>query len=115
MSVIKKIPVQLDRERTLVYDYAAILALEEVAGVNLLQGVDLNAVFGSAKGVRDFLWAGLLHEDPDLTREQVTALLSFDRIVEVGAAITTALNEAMPKPRPGSKPANPRKASRPTR
>ena len=110
MSIAPKIKVTLDRERTLWFSYNAFIALEEATGHSIMAGIDPK-VFQSARGIRDFLWAGLLHEDPTLTREQVGEMLSFDRIAEIVETVAAALAESMPKPKAGKK-APPPKASR---
>lgn len=110
MSIAPKLKVTLDRERTLWFNYNAFIALEEVTGHSIMAGID-PAVFSTAKGIRDFLWAGLLHEEPTLTREQVGEMLSFDRIAGIVEVVAQALADAMPKPKAG-KGARPPKASR---
>ena len=110
-SITPTVKVTLDKERSLKFGYGAYIALEEATGKTigeLLHPRNLT----SATGVRDFIWAGLLHEDPDLTREQVADMLSFDRLVELQTKIAEAIKNSMPKGKGASKPGNPRKAGR---
>lgn len=63
-----RVPVQLDKPRTLVLSLNALCKAEEVTGINLLVG---EPAFSSMRIVRALVWAGLLHEDPTLTLETV--------------------------------------------
>lgn len=91
----KLIPVMLDRERHLKFDLNAFAELEDLYG-------DINTAFeamqkGSIKAIRAMLWAGLVHEDKDLTLEKVGEMVHLGNVNEVMNAITQAISEAMPK------------------
>ena len=93
MHTIKKVPIQLDKERHLLYDLNALIDLGEALGINLLtrEGWEefagkkvLNETTGteefvpavpSLRLVRAIVWAGLRHEDETLTERQVGAML----------------------------------------
>lgn len=64
---LNPIPVQLDRPRTILFDYNAFAELEEKFG-------DLDSMFASLekptlRDLQKILWAGLLHELPDPVEE----------------------------------------------
>lgn len=91
----KLIPIQLDKERHLKFDLNAFAELEELYG-------DINTAFeamqrGSIKAIRAMLWAGLVHEDKNLTLEQVGSMIDMSNINEVVSAISKAISEAMPQ------------------
>lgn len=91
----KSIPIQLDKKRHLKFDLNAFVELEEKFG-------SIGAAFealekGSIKGVRTLLWAGLVHEDPELTERDVGALVTVEKLSEVTAMITQAVNAALPE------------------
>ena len=100
MSVLPVAKVTLDRERRLCFDYGAWIRLEEATGRSVVELLDPRYI-SSATGVRDLLWAGLLHEDPDLTREQVTGMLTIGRLVELQRTIAEAVNASMPDAKGG--------------
>lgn len=77
-----QVKVKLDKERTLFFDLNALCALEE-------QGVNIADLEGGVKmsQVRAILWAGLKHEDAELTIEGVGALVTADNLEEVSTAI----------------------------
>lgn len=82
-----KVKVNLDKERTLYFDLNALCLLEE-NGINitdLQNGVKMSQV-------RAILWAGLVHEDPELTLEAVGALVTADCLEEVSTAIGEAFS-----------------------
>lgn len=99
MQSIKTVAIQLDRERHLLYDVNALIALGEELGLNLMTSEGWAELTGkmetpapahmtdapepvfipavpSFKKVRAIVWAGLLHEDPALTVRQVGAMLN---------------------------------------
>lgn len=82
-----KVKITLDKERTLFYDLNALVALED-------QGIEVAKVSEGVKmsQVRGILWAGLIHEDKELTLEEVGSLVTIDNIQEVSDAIGTAFS-----------------------
>ena len=51
---------------------------------------------GSIKAVRCILWAGLIHEDPDLTEQQVGNLIDLQYLQELMSSIGDAFDNDMP-------------------
>lgn len=74
-------------ERHLCFDYNAIVLAEKETGINLLKGM-VSAV--DAATLRGLLWAALYRECPELTLEQVGALITPRNM----PAIRYALNQA---------------------
>ena len=89
-----RIPVVLDRPRTLLFDFNALALFEEATGLSVLAG---GMTVGSVRELRAFLWAGLRHEDPDLTLEDVGRMVHSGNMAALMAQITAALSLAMPK------------------
>jgi len=97
----RQVPVLLDKERHLKYDLNAFARLEDLYG-------SITAVFdalqsGSARAVRDLLWAGLVHEDKELKPEDVGAWVGFAGIKELTELIMEATQIALPE-EPAEKP-----------
>lgn len=93
------VPIELDKTRRLRFDMNALAALEE-QGVNLFDDdvlSDLAKVIKSPRNIRLFVWAGLLHEDPELTPQQVGALIAGDGFLPAMNAVAAALEQALPK------------------
>lgn len=89
-----KVPIVLDRPRTILLSFNAFVLVEEVTGKSMLSGqLDLT----SLRAIRAIMWAGLVHEDPALTLEQVGDLIEDYGIAksmeDIGAAIQVALPE----------------------
>lgn len=81
-------------ERTIRFTLNAMAELEERYG-------SVDAAFeqldkGSIKAVRCILWAGLIHEDPDLTEQQVGSLIDIQYMQELMTSIGTAFDADMP-------------------
>lgn len=81
------VPITLDKERTLFFDLNALVALEE-------QGVDIATISEGVKmsQVRGILWAGLIHEDKELTIEEVGTMVTLENIQEVSEAVGKAFS-----------------------
>ncbi|MED1419016.1 hypothetical protein [Bacillus smithii] len=94
---VKKIPVQLDKERHLVFDLNAFCEIEDKFGSITEAFKAVENV--SMKAIRTLLWAGLLHEDESLTEKEVGKMIDIANISELANAITEAMNTALPDPK----------------
>lgn len=92
---VTTISVVLDKPRSLCYDLNALIALEEIDGT--VNEVMEKLQKGSLKAVRSLLWAGLLREDPDITMQQVGAMIDMNSLPIIAEAITKAVEGAMPE------------------
>jgi hypothetical protein len=90
----KLVPITLDRPRRLLFDFNALAAAEEAAGCSLLS-LDLAGRL-SARILRALVWAALLHEDRDLTLEQVGAWLHPGNLRDIAEAVEAAFQAALP-------------------
>lgn len=90
--------INLDRPRRLRYSMNALVNVEEVLGKPVGQIVsEFNEGLFGFKDIRAILWAGLLHEDPGLTPEQVGDMIdeaeSFAYVAQrVGEALQSAFS-----------------------
>lgn len=75
------------QKRKLVFDFNAVIRVDELTGLNLLRAVVSEV---EAKNVRALLFASLLHEDPDLTIEEVGSWITIRNMTNVQTAIRTA-------------------------
>lgn len=76
--------IVLDKERNLQLDLNAMKKFHELTGRNLLGGGLTNITPGELIA---FLWCCLIHEESDLTQEQVGAMVSIDNIGTVTEAV----------------------------
>ena len=101
------VPITLSdgKPRHLFYGYNALIALVDTLGIPLDGIPAAMSGPGMLKGVRSVLWAGLIHEDEDLTPEAAGALLDGElyRIGEISALIAEAIGAAFGKPDGGPK------------
>lgn len=91
----KVMTINLDKERHLKFDLNAFAELEEIYGDFETAMNEMSK--GSIKAVRSILWAGLVHEDENLTIKQVGSMIDMSNIKEVMAVISKAISEAMPE------------------
>lgn len=81
-----KVKITLDKERNIYFDLNALVRLEEL-------GVDVATLGNGVKmsQIRAILFAGLMHEDKELTLEEVGALVTMENMSEVSEAIGKAM------------------------
>lgn len=83
-----EITIKLDTERVLKFNLNSLVKLEEI-------GVDVQGLQDNAKisDIRSILWAGLVHEDKELTLEIVGELVDIENLKEVTDAIAKAFGD----------------------
>lgn len=94
------VTIELDKPRTLRYGMNALIKIEELTGKNLTK-LDLDNI--SVKDLRTIVYAGLFHEDKELTPEKCADLI--DEYSDIGA-VAGKLGEAMTLAF-GAQPGNP--------
>jgi hypothetical protein len=109
---IKKVPITLDKPRTLLFDVNALVDLGDALNLNLMTREGWEELVGKMQAVppthmsdepkeefvsnasfakvRAIVWAGLRHEDESLTQRQVGAMLDPANLAPVIAAYTEA-------------------------
>ena len=82
-------------ERTIKFTLNAMAELEDRYGSvdEAFRHLDNNSI----KAVRCILWAGLIHEDPDLTEQQVGNLIDIQYMQELMASLGDAFDADMPE------------------
>lgn len=94
--IIKPLPVKLDdKDRTLLFDFNSLVCLEEIYGSIEQAMEELTAA--KAKAIRDFIWAGLLHEDEELTPKEVGRMMTIHNMNYLVGVIADGLGLSMPK------------------
>ncbi len=81
------------KERALAYDMNAICRFDEATGQNFLGGLEFEKL--SAAHARALIWAGLLRESPDLTPEDVGAMIDMRNLAEVFGGVAKAITAAL--------------------
>jgi hypothetical protein len=92
----KPVKIMMDKERTVVFDMFALATLEDQYGTQEAAF----AAFGSGKikDVCTFLWAGLLHEDENLTINSVMKMVGIGKIQALSDLIMLALDLGLSDP-----------------
>jgi hypothetical protein len=93
----KAVPIQLDKQRHLLYDMNAFCEIEDKLG-GIQQAFDILKT-ASPKGIRTLLWAGLVHEDEELTEKQVGAMFGLGSLEKISTAISEAIVGSLPEPK----------------
>lgn len=92
---VKGTPIFLDEQRHIVYDLNALCELEEIFGGQEEIFQALSAP--SFKIIRTFLWAGLIHEDENLTEKDVGRLITTSNIQTVTESISKSISISLPE------------------
>lgn len=97
------VTIELDKPRTLRYGMNALIKIEELTGKNLTK-LDLDNI--SVKDLRTIVYAGLFHEDKELTPEKCADLIDeYSDITTVAGKLGEAMTLAF-----GAQPGNPQAA-----
>lgn len=89
------VPIQLDKARNLKLDFNALADADSVDGRAINEF--LSGQRGSMAAIRALMWAGLKHEDPRLTVQEVGQLIQ-DAMINGGdslASLSTKIHEAI--------------------
>lgn len=95
-KISKTVKINLDKPRTLLLDMNAMIAFDNVTGLNYLE-FSRNLKNASAKELRALLWCMLIHEDRELTIDEVGAMVTKDNLQDVFIALLTAQMINMPE------------------
>lgn len=96
---VKKVPVEWDKPRVMQYPFPVLKMLREEYGLDLLTG---NWKADSLEKMASVIWAGLHIDDPELTEEEVFAMLDINNLNELTDAMSEALaGEVTTVPLPG--------------
>lgn len=82
------IMIELDRPRRLKYDMNALCEIEDRLGITI---AELSTIKVGMKQTRTIIWAGLVHEDGELTEQQVGSFITMENMVEVQEKMANAL------------------------
>jgi len=88
--------IELDKERTLRFDFNALSAFEEQTGLSALEQTVWTSP--NARTLSALLWAAMLHEDESLTLKSVRAMIHSGNLKYVADKIREASNTASPTP-----------------
>ena len=91
-----KITLNDGKERTIRFTLNALAELEDKFG-SVQAAFDKLEKEHSMKALRAILWAGLLHESPDITEQEVGNLIDLGYMAQLMESIGTALDNDLPK------------------
>lgn len=89
------VKVTLDKERHLRLTLKGMLEFEKLTGRNLIKGFRLQDL--TLKDSAALLWACLLHEDKELTFDDVVSMVDFSNLILVMDAVTKCLEISLPE------------------
>jgi len=97
----RKVTIDLGVERHLLYDLNALEELENIYG-------DLDTALSALskdkkriKHIKNFIFAGLRHEDKSLTPEMIGKMIGFSGLTAITDQIWQAFTQSMPDPKEG--------------
>lgn len=83
-----------EKEYTLRFDLNALVELEDKLGVPLSEMGNMKITI---RNIRSMLWAGILHEAPELTEAEIGKYVDMGNMEEVQTAISQAFNKVQAK------------------
>ncbi|PEM08507.1 hypothetical protein [Bacillus wiedmannii] len=87
------VEITLDKKRKLKFDLNAFAEIEDTLGVPMSR---MSEIEMGMKTVRTLLYAGLLHEDEEMTERKAGSLVTMENMEEVQKAIGEAFAAAAP-------------------
>lgn len=88
------VEVELDKVRNIRFTLNSLAEIEDKLGVPLSKLKDVEM---GVKTVRTMLWAGLIHEDEELTERQVGNMVDFSNLEYVQTKVSEAFTSATAK------------------
>lgn len=93
MAEITTVQIELDKPRTLKLTLNAMIRFEKDTGKSFFQAnKDM-----SIEELRKVFWLCLLHEDPDLTEDQVGEMIHLGNLQYVSEKLFSLVGESMPE------------------
>ena len=98
----KLVTVTLDKERHLRLTLKGMMEFEKITGKNLLKGFIFDDL--TVEDSATLIWACLIHEDRDLTLDDVLCMVDLSNYVAVMEAIINCVNQSLPDAKVGGSP-----------
>ena len=89
------VPITLDKPRHIRFDLNALVEIEEAYGS--MDNAFAAMKSGSMKAVRTMLWAGLIHEDEELTLRDAGRMVTPLNVNDLSDALSEALSGSLPE------------------
>lgn len=93
------VTITLDRPRTLRFSIAAVRRILTEKGPEYLAG---ETGGDDLERLSYLAFQGLIHEDPELTQEQVEEMVDFSQVEELTTAVLRALGQDLPQQEGGA-------------
>lgn len=86
------VDIELDKPRKLLYDFNALILVEELTGKKMInREADAAPFIPNTKDIRSLAYAGLVHEDPTLTEQYVGSLIFISNVKMVSDKVMEAI------------------------
>jgi len=82
------------RFHSLRYDFNALVALEDTLGIPISRWTDIISEQMGVRTIRTLVWAGLLHENEDITLKDVGEMLDISKLDDVSSKVLEAVDLA---------------------
>jgi hypothetical protein len=96
------VTIKLDKERHLRLTLKGMIEFEKTTGKNLLKGFNVNNFTLEDSGT--LVWACLIHEDKELTIDDVLSMIDTGNLNVVMDAVTKCMGQSLPKSKAGDRP-----------
>jgi hypothetical protein len=89
------VDITLDKKRTLRLTLKGMLEFNRITGKNLLKGFDFKAMRNDLEQSAAFMYACLIHEDKELTYDDVLCMIDIGNISEMSDAVIKCINQSV--------------------
>ena len=89
------VKITLDKERTLRLTLKGMLEFQKITGKKLLKGFDFKAMREDLEQSAAFMYACLLHEDKELTYDDVLCMIDLSNMSEMSDAVTKCIDQSV--------------------
>ena len=103
----KLVTIQLDKERHMRLSLKGMIEYGKLTNQNLLEGFNFKSM--NLEEVGALLWACLIHEDRDLSLDDVLCMIDVGNLTDVIDALTKCISQSLVEKKAG-KPPLPRKS-----
>jgi hypothetical protein len=91
----KPVVLDLDKKRHLRLTMKGMIEFEKLTGKSMLRGVTFNEL--SLEECAALAWACMIHEDKELTYDDVLYMIDLSNINTVLGAVTDCINRSLPQ------------------
>lgn len=81
--------IKLDKVRNMKFTLNSLIKFEKITGINIAQ---IGERSQDVEIILALIYVGIMHEDKDITMEQIGDLVTLDKLADINKAISEAIS-----------------------